>query len=333
MAVLSRLRANQESSSKTWSWNIIRNSLSMVSAKKFAMLGVVFMAVVAIVVGSGPLLTKLGVIKNNQNVVSAHELLRLTREQAEKLSPEEKKELTKNIQGNLEDIWVEAEAATDLQFLTGREYWAMYFKDMQTYLKLDLPPNVTIDDMIKEMQKTNQGEKAFRYTDPQGKVTYLSIVSVPNSGGNQILLSHAVMMVVKYGDKDTYVSTGNDQACETVDKGTLQSFLVKRLKQKFPEVAVQYDEHGKNDFRLLNGRDQIEEFKNLPRYLNVSPDFKDVETLVSDDPLSVDTSHPDGYMLFMGFSGKNGKKYVVAQLLRCADYTKIVGPLLVHHKK
>ena len=335
--VLASLHTNQNKSRASSAWNVINNIFSMLSIKKFIAVGMVVVFGVAIIVGAGSLLFKLGVIGQNQDVVSAHELLRLTREQAQSLSPDEKKELTKNIQGDLEDIWNEAEAAEDLEFLTGRKYWEQYFKDMNRYISPNNPIEINIDEVVSQMEKMNQRESAFRFTDSQGKVTYLSIHS-GNTGNldnnpNKVLLPHTVLMVVKYSEKEKPVSLGDEQACEKIDTKILQDFITERIKQKFPNVWNNLQNGSKIEFELHNPEEEMKMFNDYTQYLQADKDLQNMDMLMSDESLRIDTAEPAGYALVLKFLGQDGKKYYAVQLIKCEDYTQKFAPLMIHKQK
>lgn len=157
-------------------WGLFFKFFSMSLGKKIvAGFGVVMIAIVVVVLWN-PLVQKFG---GKPTMTYAQEMLKLTREQFNALSPAERQKMAESIQeGALEEVWKEAEAAKDLEFYIDKKAQEIIFQDFIEFLEKTNP------EYANHMRHDTRGPedpllriRVFRFTDQRKNRVNITITS------------------------------------------------------------------------------------------------------------------------------------------------------------
>jgi hypothetical protein len=211
--------------------------------KLIPVVGIALCAVLAVVLWN-PLVQKLG---GKPTLTYAQEMLKLTREQYNALSPDERQKLAESIQdGNLEEVWEEAEKATDLRFYNGEEAREVIYKDSFNFFKKTDPKfaqflsedHISREFPVKEIYTLH----LFRFTDSKGRFVHLQIVTEKGTAqGDTFITPQTTISVTRYDFSISSSSTIPLSSLSNSDQfGNIRSIIENRLKKTVPEVWEEY---------------------------------------------------------------------------------------------
>lgn len=317
---------------------------------------------IAVVVGWNPILQRLGFNNSKTTQASAQELLKLTREQYNGLTNEERKRLAESAQGNLEQIWQEAEQAKDLRFLQGSELQKLTMEDTQRALGFELPSSTV--KMVEEMEKdlsNKMKQSAFRYTDPQGKITYINLSTYETLPKGLVLTSKTDISVVKLSATRPKVGLEERMKAEYTPermkelerkaqemtqritpefRQKVQEMMEKRLQKYYPEVFSKWQKAKNQEINMhsLLDSDVLKEDPLKSKFYIIPDEKREVlrnnsEATIYEVDVNRSVKFETQYMVNAYFTDEQDKTYLIMDVFDSAKPDTIENSLFIQREK
>jgi hypothetical protein len=322
------------------------------------LVGVTIFAILAVILWN-PLVQRLG---DKTSLTHAQELLKLTREQYNALTPEERDRLAESVQGNLDQIWQEAEQAKDLQFLQGNELERI--SEIDVNRALGFQESSSTKKALEELKKSNSlptiKESSFRYTDSQGKITYINLSTFETLPEGLLLSSKTNIEVLKLSATapDKNVEERVKEATDPVKlkelgekakllskqvtpelKQHVQQIIEKKLQKSYPEILAKWNTAHDREITMFSLFDHDEVMKDLSRSQNFIPKDK-LETVRNNTQatiLNLDANQQVDfttlYIVNVYFIDEQGKHYLITDSFDSSKPDDLEVQLFIRREK
>lgn len=358
MAVLKNFQAENAKRRDT-KWGLFFNFFSMSFTKTLVVgLGVLVVAVVG-VASWNPLMQGLGFANPKTTQVSAQELLKLTREQYNALTPDERKRLAESVQGKLEQIWQEAEQAKDLRFLQGEELIKISISDTSRAFGHSASTTEQAEKAMKEFPSRTK-DSAFRYTDPQGKITFINLSTYETLPAGLLLSSKTNIAVIKINATAPIVSFDERMKEEltpekmkqleeqakvltrqlTVEqKQAMRQMMEKKLQKYYPDVFEKWSKAANQEIVIFNLFDNESLQKNMARSRIFMEENKyetlrnNTEAVIMDIDSDKTFNFTAQYAINVYFTDEQGKQYFVMDVFDSENPEKLENQLFIQRQK